>query len=147
MADEGLWLVPELDWHSWKGLGSGRNASRRLSEPLVSAAKALVARILETSDRTGGGLEAGGQALRVIGPAREGGVRIDGGPSGFAERTVSLVDLGWVLAAAEEAGKNRLLLDEALVNRLRYIDGTPRESSRWIDTKHALDLFRAVSPP
>lgn len=146
-VDEGLWEIPELDWPTWKGLGSGRTASRRLTEPLQTSAAALVVRILEAADRNDRWLGPEGVALRVIGPARDGGVRIDGGPNGFAERTVSLLDLGWILAAAENAQESRQLLDETLVNRLRYIDGTPKESTRWIDTKHALDLFRAVSLP
>jgi len=34
------------------------------------------------------------------------------------------------------------LLDEAFVNRVRYLEGTPRGSTRWIDTGHALRLVR-----
>jgi hypothetical protein len=32
------------------------------------------------------------------------------------------------------------ILDEARVNRLRYLEGTPKASTRWIDTGWAIAL-------
>ena len=57
------------------------------------------------------------------------------------ERTVSALDLGWVLQANERMRENQGLLDEAWVNYLRYLEGTPKESTRWIDTGWALVLL------
>ena len=141
-ADEDLWELPELDWHTWNALGSGRSASRRLEDRFRIEASALVDRVLSAAAQTDGWIRNEDRKLRVIAKAPEGGLRIDGGPGGFAERTVSLVDLGWVAAAADYSRQHGVLLDEALVNRLRYIDGTPKGSTRWIDTGHALALRR-----
>ena len=33
------------------------------------------------------------------------------------------------------------LLDEHRVNRVRYLEGTPYDSTRWIDTRNALQLL------
>ena len=41
----------------------------------------------------GGWIERGGKRLRVVGHAEDVGLRIDGGPDGFRERAVSLVDI------------------------------------------------------
>lgn len=70
---------------------------------------------------------------------------MDGGDTGFAERTVSLVDLGWVLAAVEDVRVNGGVLDEARVNKLRYLDGTPQGGTRWIDTGWALAILAALN--
>ena len=80
------------------------------------------------------------KVCRVVGQAARGGVRIDGGTGGFTERTVSLTDIGWVLHAREEARDTGSTADETLVNRLRYLAGTPKASTRWIDTGWALVL-------
>jgi hypothetical protein len=76
----------------------------------------------------------------VIGEAAQGGLRIDGGPGGFAERTTSLTDLAWVLVARDDVAKHGGVLGEARVNRARYLEGTPKEATRWIDTGWALRL-------
>lgn len=57
---------------------------------------------------------------------------------------MSLDDLGWVLAAKEEGERLGVAVDEALVNRLRYVDGTRRDQTRWIDTGWAIRLVRAT---
>ncbi|WP_437569834.1 hypothetical protein [Sorangium sp. So ce542] len=59
-------------------------------------------------------------------------MRIDGGPGGFAERTVSLTDLAWVIVARDDVGKNGGRLDEHRVNRLRYLEGGRPRSQRVI---------------
>jgi hypothetical protein len=57
---------------------------------------------------------------------------------------VSLVDLAWVIHAAEDVASTGGLLDEARVNKLRYLDGTPKGSTRWIDTGWAIAAWQAV---
>ena len=52
--------------------------------------------------------------------------------------------LAWVLLAADAVSEQGGLLDEARVNRLRYLEGTPRRSTRWIDTGWAMVLFGGV---
>ncbi len=78
--------------------------------------------------------------------APRGGLRIDGGDAGkrgFNPRTVSLTDIAWVIAADADVRDNGGLLDEARVNRLRYLEGTPKGSTRWIDTGWAIAAWNA----
>lgn len=71
-----------------------------------------------------------------------GGLLIDGGPGGFAERTVTTTDIAWALAAMDDVASKGGILDQERVNRLRYIDGTPKGSTRWIDSDWAIVLVR-----
>lgn len=144
VEDEGLWSIPEVDWSTWRALGSRRSASRRLPPELEAEARELVTRIRAKAGSDGFLPASRGRSLRSVGPAPEGGLRIDGGPGGFGERTISLVDLGWVIAARRDVARAGGVLDEARVNRLRYLEGTPRASTRWIDTGHAIALLLAV---
>jgi hypothetical protein len=57
---------------------------------------------------------------------------------------VSATDLAWVMLAAQTVTEDGGLLDAARVNRLRYLDGTPKGSTRWIDTGWAIALFAGV---
>ncbi len=132
LEDERRWETPALDFATWRALG-GRTVSRRLPAGAETAARALAA---ELAARAGAFVGRGERRCRIAGPAAQGGVRIDGGPGGFGARTVSIADLGWVLHAREHAAAP----DEALVNRLRYLEGTPKGSTRWIDTGWALVL-------
>jgi hypothetical protein len=84
-----------------------------------------------------------GRRAHVLGVAPQGGLRVDGGNGGFTERTVSLQDLAWVIVAAEDVHEQGGVLDEARVNRLRYLEGTPKASTRWIDTGWALAAWEA----
>ncbi len=45
------------------------------------------------------------------------------------------------VVARDDVGQEGGVLDEARVNRLRYLEGTPKESTRWIDTGHAIRLM------
>ena len=60
------------------------------------------------------------------------------GEHAASERAVSLADLAWVLVAQDDVEANGGLLDETRVNLLRYLEGTPKGSTRWIDTGWAL---------
>ena len=84
-----------------------------------------------------------GKRCRIV-ERTAGGVRIDGGEGGFAARRVSVTDLAWVILAADAVAEQGGVLDEARVNRLRYLEGTPRKSTRWIDTGWAIVLFVGV---
>ena len=55
-------------------------------------------------------------------------------------RRVSVTDIAWVLLAADDVAANGGVLDEARVNRLRYLEGTPKGSTRWIDTRWAIAM-------
>jgi hypothetical protein len=83
-----------------------------------------------------------GPRARVLGAAPRGGFRVDGGDGGFGERTVSLTDLAWVISASDVARESGAILDEALVNRVRYLEGTPKGSTRWVDTGWALAAWQ-----
>jgi hypothetical protein len=92
----------------------------------------------------GGWVESDGKRCRIVGRSGGGGIQIDGGPGGFSLRTVTLTDLAWVLAAKSHVVAVGGLLDEARVNRLRYLDGTPRESTRFIDSGWAIILASPI---
>ena len=138
LLDEGVWALPTVDFETWRALGKGRSASRRLAPEWEERAKELAGAL---ADRAGEWVDGRGKRCQIVGASARGGVRIDGGPEGFAERTVSVTDLAWVLMAQAEVGKTGGVLDEAAVNRLRYLDGTPKGSTRWIDTGWALVLM------
>jgi superfamily II DNA or RNA helicase/diadenosine tetraphosphate (Ap4A) HIT family hydrolase len=141
--DDGNWSFPAPSLAVWRTLSTGRSASRTLPKGLATESArvaATAARLLRDT-----WLERAGQRGRVVGRAPQGGIRIDGGEGGFAERTVSLVDLGWVLAAAADVEKLGGVLDEARVNRLRYLDGTEKGATRWIDTGWAIAVVGAVA--
>jgi superfamily II DNA or RNA helicase/diadenosine tetraphosphate (Ap4A) HIT family hydrolase len=139
--EDGSWLLPALDFATWRRLGSGRGASRQLEERWLEEAEALTAQVLAT--HSGEVLEVDGKRFRVLKRTASGGVQIDGGPGGFKPRTVTPTDLGWVLKA-QAALPPTTVLDEAAVNRQRYLEGTPRKSTRWIDTGHAIRLFNSL---
>lgn len=141
LENEDQWaLTHPVDYAMWRALGHGRSASRRLPAETTARASEWVEQFLRVHP-SGSVVESGGKRCRIVGKAPGGGVRIDGGEGGFAERTISLMDLAWALAARENAQEMGGVLDEARVNRLRYLDGTPKESTRWIDTGWALFLL------
>jgi len=134
-----LWTLPEVDFRTWRAYGTGHGASRQLTPQAEERARTLVADVLAQT-RGDHWLELDGKRCRIVGEAPRGGLRIDGGDGGFAERTVSLQDIGWALVAAEDVRRNGGILDERRVNRLRYLEGTPKGSTRWVDTQWALLL-------
>lgn len=136
LEKEGAWSLPAVDFETWRAFGKGRSASKRLPEEWEERAKKLAQ---ELGKQAGTWVEGRGKRCRIVGPSPRGGVRIDGGDNGFAERTVSVTDLAWVLKARDEL-RAAGVLDEAAVNRVRYLDGTPKASTRWIDTGWGLVL-------
>ncbi|APR76547.1 ATP-dependent RNA helicase YejH [Minicystis rosea] len=157
-GDDGMWELHDVDHLTWQAWGEGREASRRLPEGALARAQVVVATLLALPEEQRDLVRANERRARVRRPAPHGGLRVDGGPDGFAERTVSLQDIAWVIVAAEDVREHGGVLDEERVNRLRYLEGTPRESTRWIDTGWALaawdiakDLVRdpvgTISPP
>jgi superfamily II DNA or RNA helicase/diadenosine tetraphosphate (Ap4A) HIT family hydrolase/HKD family nuclease/SOS-response transcriptional repressor LexA len=140
LEDEDAWGIPEVDFATWRALGKGRSASRRLDARWLDAAAAAVASILERVQPEQV-VEHDGRRFLLVGRATRGGLRVASPDGAFGERTVSLTDLAWALAAMEEAKQSRQVLNEALVNRLRYLDGTPKGSTRWIDTGWAIVIL------
>lgn len=130
---DGAWAFPAFDYASWQEIG-GRGVSRTLEERWLAAARSLAEQVPM------GPVEVEGRRCTVVGRAAEGGLRVE---VGSGERTISLTDLGWVLNAAEYARSSGAILDEALVNRLRYLEGTPKGSTRWIDTGWAILIARS----
>ena len=136
---ERAWAIPDVSYETWRALGSGRECSRRLPPEALDRACLVVDAVLAKVGE-GGWIERDGKRVRVLGRAAKGGIRIDGGEGGFSARTVSLNDIAWCLVAKDDVGLSGGILDEARVNRLRYLEGTPRQSTRWIDTGWALTL-------
>lgn len=135
------WSFPALAFDTWRAVSGRRSASRTL-ESWQERATEVVAHW--TAGELPRWVEARGRRCRVVGRSAKGGLRIDGGPEGFGERTVSVLDLGWALCAEHDVARHGGLLDEARVNRVRYLEGTPRDSTRWIDTGWALVLVEAL---
>jgi hypothetical protein len=144
--NEDRWALAEpVDYATWRALGHGRTSSRSLPPEAITQAEAWVEQLLRIHP-PGAVLEREGKLCRIVGQASRGGVRIDGGPRGFEERTVTLTDLSWALRARDDTRKTGGLLNEARVNHLRYLEGTPKGSTRWIDTGWALFLVAAAEP-
>jgi superfamily II DNA or RNA helicase/diadenosine tetraphosphate (Ap4A) HIT family hydrolase/SOS-response transcriptional repressor LexA len=141
--DRGTWSLPAVDLATWRKWGKGREVSRRLAGGALERARVASAELLARPENKRW-IQRGERRARILGEARNGGLRIDGGSDGFAERTVSLTDLAWVINAADDVANTGGLLDEARVNKLRYLDGTPKESTRWIDTGWAIAAWHAL---
>jgi hypothetical protein len=146
LTDEaGVWAIPEVDYATWRAYGGGREVSRRLPEGASARAQRVIDSILSRPE-AGRWLQRpeANRMARVLGPAPQGGLRIDGGPDGFAARTVSVVDLAWVIVAADDVAEHGGILDEARVNHIRYLEGVPKGSTRWIDTGWAIAAWAAA---
>lgn len=139
------WSLPAVDYETWRRWGAGREVSRRLPNAALARAQQVADAVLEIAEAQRWLTRADGRKARVLGRAQQGGLRVDGGDDGFSQRTVSLHDLAWVAVAAESVVAERGLLDEQRVNRLRYLDGTPRGSTRWIDTGWAIAAWNLVA--
>ena len=142
--EEGLWEFPAVDFGTYRALGKGRGTSRTLPRRALERARGIVDRLM-SSPGAGATVTREGKQCRLVGRSADGGLRIDGGAGGFAERTVSRRDIGWALVASDDVVRVGGILDEQRLNRLRYIDGTPKESTRWIDSGWALFLVCAQS--
>jgi hypothetical protein len=142
---EARFELPEVDFETWRTLGEGRLASRVLPDEALTVAQRIVdaLMLLPDTERVIKNV-AGGRAF-VRGRAPRGGLNIDGGPAGFKSRSVTLTDLAWVVVAARDVEANGGVLDEARVNRIRYLEGTARGATRWIDTGWAIAAYRIVS--
>lgn len=143
LDDEARWAIPEADYATWRQWGAGRATSRRLPPGALARAQVVVDALVSLPEERRWIAHAEGRRARVLGAAPRGGLRVDGGDGGFGERTVSLIDLAWVILAADDARAHGGHLDEARVNRLRYLDGTPKGATRWIDTGWALAAWEA----
>ena len=51
---------------------------------------------------------------------------------------MSLLDIAWALTGMRDVEAHGGLLDEERVNKMRYLEGTPKVSTRWIDTGWAI---------
>jgi len=138
LQNDSAWQLPEVDLATWRLWGDGKTVSRRVSDTALARAQLAVVALLALPEERRWIEQAGPKRARIVGPAARGGLRLDGGDGGFAERTVSLQDIAWAIVAGENVRANGGLLDEERVNRLRYLEGTPKGSTRWIDTGWAL---------
>ena len=137
------WRIPEVDARTWAELGDG-GVSRPLPSDAQSRASEVVDALLGLADEDRVITKPGGQRARVVGKSARGGLRIAGEDGAFEERTVSLTDIGWVVVAAADKEEKGGLLDEPRVNRLRYLEGANKASTRYIDTEWALAAWERV---
>ena len=134
------WEFPPPPLSLWRLLSSRRSASRTLPRNWVDAA----ARFAEEAGvgLVGKTVQKGGAVWSVLGSTNGGGIAIERSNGGGSRRIVTATDLGWALAAENDVARFGGILSEARVNRLRYLYGTPKEATRWIDTGWAIALLR-----
>jgi SOS-response transcriptional repressor LexA len=144
--EQRIWSLPSVDFATWRLWGEGRDVSHRVPEGALARAELAARTLLGLPDDRRWLARSDGRRARVLGAAQRGGIRIDGGDDGFAERTVSLNDLAWVILAADDVAEQGGMLEEPRVNKLRYLDGTPRGSTRWIDTGWAIAAWNLAKP-
>lgn len=145
-SERGIWSLPATDFTTWRTWGDGRGASHRLPDDAVTRAQRVANALLGLPEDARWISKPDGARARIVGEAARGGLRIDGGPGGFEERTVSLIDLAWTAVAADDVIEHGGLLDEQRVNKLRYLSGTPKGSTRWIDTGWAIAAWTTAQP-
>lgn len=144
-GERGVWSLPAVDFATWRRWGEGRDVSRRLPETALAKAQLAADALLALPEDQSWITRGDGRKARVLGRAQRGGLRVDGGDDGFAERTVSLNDLAWVIATDDDVAEHKGILDEQRVNRLRYLEGTPKGSTRWIDTGWAIAAWKVAA--
>jgi superfamily II DNA or RNA helicase/HKD family nuclease len=142
-GEDGVWTMPSVDHATWKRWGDGRDVSRELPAGALSRAQEACDALLALPEAERWIEQPGGARANLVGRAGKGGLRIEGS---FKPRTVSLIDLGWVIAASVDVAERGGLLDEERVNRARYLEGTPKGSTRWIDTQWALAAWTKIAP-
>ena len=140
----GVWAIPDVDLGTWREWGEGREVSRRLPAGAQARAQVAVQTLLELPDEQRSIVQPSGRRARIAGSAKRGGLRIAGGDDGLKERTISLTDLAWVIVADDDVATTGGLLDEQRVNLLRYLEGTPKGSTRWIDTGWAIAAWNVA---
>lgn len=140
----GVWAIPDVDLGTWRAWGKGREVSRRLPPGAQARAQLAIQALLDLPADQRKIERANGGRARVVGLARQGGLRLAGDEGQFAERTVSVTDLAWVIIADDDVAAHGGVLDEQRVNRIRYLEGTPKESTRWIDTGWAIAAWNAA---
>ncbi len=145
LDDIAAWRIPDADYETWRTWGEGRETSRRLPSGALARAQLVVDALLGLPDDERWVERGNGRRARVLGAASKGGFRVDGGDGGFTERTVSTTDVAWVVVAADDARERGGVLDEARVNLLRYLEGTPKGSTRWIDSGWAIAAWQKAS--
>lgn len=142
--ERAIWSVPAVSFAIWRLWGAGREVSHRLPDGALAKAQLAATALLALPEKERWIVRGDNRRARILGPAQRGGLRVDGGEGGFAERTVSTSDLAWVIVAAEDVAETRGLLNEQRVNRMRYLDGTPKGSTRWIDTGWAIAAWNVA---
>ena len=140
--DQEAWSIEEVDYSTYKRHGATPGASRRLDEDAEAWAEAFVERF-ERDHEPGDIIEARGKTCRFLSITSRKSIRIDGGEDGFSARSISKTDLAWVHRARERC--EEALVTEEFVNQLRYLPGTPKKSTRYIDTNWALVLTEGTA--
>jgi superfamily II DNA or RNA helicase/HKD family nuclease len=134
-SPEGWWLHARTDAPD-NAIAARSTSSHVLEERWTEAAREATGRIWALY--AGQTVKVNGRVITIVELTRTGSIKIR--PQGAGERTISLTDLGWTLCAAAQAELRGELVDLAMVNRLRYRPGTPKGSTRYIDTGWAICL-------
>jgi superfamily II DNA or RNA helicase/SOS-response transcriptional repressor LexA len=138
---EGAWAFPAPPALRWHELADAVTWSRTLPMEWRVRAQAFARMLGETKIGAEFAREAG--MARVVRITRDLGVFLEGVDGSLSPRPISATDIGWVIWAADEAARGGPPLSLETVNRLRYLKGTPKGKTRYIDTKLAMALWRA----
>jgi len=141
LDDVGQWRLAPVDLATWRRFGASPDEiSRPLSAQQRAYAQAFVERLdLELlKDRW---FEVDGARLRVISKNAKGGLKLalESGKT----RNISQTDLAWALYTYEQTQELSGLSVER-VNQRRYLAGTPKASTRYIDTGWAIKIIKAL---
>ncbi len=140
-----LWSIPDADFASFRAWGDGGEPARRLPAGVAERAQAVVDVVLARAEATREVCHSDGRRARIVGAAPRGGLRIVGVDGAFSERTISLADLAWVLAASDDVALHGGVLDDLRIHHLRYLEGTPKGSTRWLDSGWAMAIVRSAT--
>jgi len=139
--EERSWAFPAPSALRWHELVTKATWSRTL--PAMWRAQAVEFTRQIGATKIGQVFTADGRDVRVVGVSRDGGVFVEGADGGMQRRSVSATDIGWVIHAADVAARAGEKLSAEGANRLRYLSGTPKGKTRFIDTKLAVGLWVA----
>lgn len=141
LDDTGQWRIASVELATWRRFGaSPEEISRPLGAQQRAYAQAFVARLdLELLKEMW--LDVDGVKLRIIGKSAQGGLKLalESGKT----RSISQTDLAWALYTYEQTQELSGLSVER-VNQRRYLAGTPKASTRYIDTGWAIRIIKAL---
>ena len=139
IEEERLWRIPPFDHDTWKRISGGRSSSRSLPPEALRRASELVKRLLTkvSARHHAGGAQSPASGCSAWLRRVASGSMVVGEASPSARFHSLTSDGSWPRQTMPHAP--RAALDEALVNRLRYLEGTKgridQMARHWMGTQ------------